>query len=192
MTPLFQPGVEEQPLDLCAHLIVETSRHDGDHTVHREPIRSTEGPYEGTPVGSEQNTTLLFGRVTWQMMASYWPTAEGDIATFMNAAPKYVFSRTLDKAEWNNTTLVKGDAVAAVKELKQQSGKDIYVFGSADFSATLKRHGLIDEYRIGVNPVLLGKGIPLFKDSDARVNLRLIHSRTLKSGVMIAHYEPAM
>jgi dihydrofolate reductase len=138
-----------------------------------------------------QADTLLFGRVTYEMMASYWPTAEGEIATFMNGAPKYVFSRTLDKAGWNKTTLIKADAVDAVKKLKQQSGKDIYVFGSADFSATLQRHGLIDEYRIGVNPVILGRGIPLFKASDARLKLKLIHSRTLKSGVVIMHYEPA-
>jgi dihydrofolate reductase len=138
-----------------------------------------------------QADTLVFGRVTYQMMASYWPTAEGDTATFMNGAPKYVFSRTLDKVDWTNSILVKGDAVAEVAKLKQQPGKDIYVFGSADFSATLQRHGLIDEYRIGVNPVILGKGIPLFKESEARLKLELIHSRTLKSGVVIMHYEPA-
>lgn len=137
-----------------------------------------------------QADTMLFGRVTYQMMASYWTTAEGEIADFMNNQPKYVFSRTLDRADWNNTVLVKDDAVAAVKRLKQGGGKDIYVFGSADFSATLQRAGLIDEYRIGVNPVILGKGIPLFKETDARVKLRLVHSRTLKSGVVIMHYEP--
>ena len=138
-----------------------------------------------------QGDTLLFGRVTYQMMASYWPTAEGDIATFMNGAPKYVFSRTLAKADWNNSILVKGDAAEAVAKLKRQPGKDIFVFGSADFSVTLMQNGLIDEYRIGVNPVVLGKGIPLFKESEERLKLKLIHSRTLKSGVVILHYEPA-
>jgi dihydrofolate reductase len=135
--------------------------------------------------------TLLFGRVTYQMMAAYWRTAEGEIATFMNGAQKYVFSRTLDSVEWNKTTLVKGDAVETVRKLKQQPGKDNFVFGSADFSATLMRHGLIDEYRIGLNPVVLGKGIPLFKESVEKLKLKLITTRQLKSGVVILHYEPA-
>ena len=135
--------------------------------------------------------TLLFGRVTYQMMAAYWRTAEGEIATFMNGAQKYVFSRTLDSVDWNKTTLVKGDAVETVRKLKQQPGKDIFVFGSADFSATLMRQGLIDEYRIGLNPVILGKGIPLFKESVEKLKLKLITTRQLKSGVVILHYEPA-
>jgi len=138
-----------------------------------------------------QADTLIFGRVTYEMMAAYWPAAEGPIATFMNAAPKYVFSRTLDRAEWNRTTLVKDDAATAVRQIKQQPGKDIYVFGSADFSATLMQHGLIDEYRFGINPVILGKGIPLIKQSVDRLKLRLIHSRILKSGGATLHYEPA-
>jgi len=137
-----------------------------------------------------QAGTLLFGRVTYQMMADYWRTAEGEIAAFMNGVQKYVFSRTLDSADWNRTTLVKGDSVETVRKLKQQPGKDIFVFGSADFSATLMRHGLIDEYRIGLNPVILGKGIPLFKEGVEKLKLRLLTSRPLKSGVVILHYEP--
>ena len=125
------------------------------------------------------------------MMAAYWSTAEGEIATFMNGAEKYVFSRTLESADWNKTTLVKGDAVETVRKLKQQPGKDIFVFGSADFSATLMRHGLIDEYRIGLNPVILGKGIPMFKEGMEKLKLRLLTTRPLKSGVVILHYEPA-
>lgn len=135
--------------------------------------------------------TLLFGRVTYQMMAAYWSTAEGDIATFMNGVEKYVFSRTLDSTDWNKTTLVKGNPVETIRKLKQQPGKDIFVFGSADFSATLMWHGLIDEYRIGLNPVILGKGIPMFKEGMEKLKLRLLSTRPLKSGVVILHYEPA-
>ena len=134
--------------------------------------------------------TLLFGRATYEGMAAYWTTAEGDIADFMNGVTKYVFSRTLDRADWNKTTLVKGDAADAVRRLKEESGKDIFVFGSADFTATLMRDKLIDEYRIGLNPVILGKGIPLFKEGIERVRLRLTMTKPLKSGVVILHYEP--
>ena len=134
--------------------------------------------------------TLLFGRATYEGMAAYWTTAEGDIADFMNGVTKYVFSRTLDRADWNKTTLVKGDAAETVRRLKEESGKDIFVFGSADFTATLMRDKLIDEYRIGLNPVILGKGIPLFKEGIERVRLRLTMTTPLKSGVVILHYEP--
>ncbi|MEQ8935055.1 MAG: dihydrofolate reductase family protein, partial [Amphiplicatus sp.] len=92
---------------------------------------------------------LLFGRVTYELMAGYWPTAEkGDIADYMNALPKYVFSRTLKKANWNNTTLIDESAAEKVTQLKQQPGKNIFVFGSADLSSHIVP--LFDELRIGV------------------------------------------
>jgi len=135
--------------------------------------------------------TLLFGRVTYQLMADYWPSAEGQIADFMNAVPKVVFSRTLDKAEWNNTRLVKDNVPGEITKLKQQPGKDIFLFGSANFASTLMQHGLIDEYRLGVNPVVLGTGTPLFNGGRDKLDLRLLETRPLKSGVVILHYEPA-
>jgi len=135
--------------------------------------------------------TLLFGRVTYEMMATYWPSAEGWIADFMNGVEKVVFSRTLSKAEWNNTRLVKDDVAGKVAKLKKASGNDIFVFGSADFSATLIKEGLVDEYRIGINPVVLGRGVPLFKEGMDRVDLTLLEARPLKSGVVILHYAPA-
>lgn len=134
--------------------------------------------------------TLLFGRVTYEMMAGYWPTAEGQIADFMNSVPKVVFSRTLDKANWNNTTLVKENAGEEVSKLKQQPGKNIFVFGSANFAETLMKHGLVDEYRIGINPVVLGSGTPLFKNGTDKLDLKVLQTRPLKSGVVILHYAP--
>jgi dihydrofolate reductase len=134
--------------------------------------------------------TLLFGRVTYEGMAAYWPSAEGDLADFMNKVPKVVFSRTLDKAEWNNSSLVRDNVPEEVSRLKQQPGKDIFLYGSADFASTLMQHGLIDEYRLGVNPVVLGGGTPLFKGSPARLNLKLLEARPLTSGVVILHYKP--
>jgi dihydrofolate reductase len=134
--------------------------------------------------------TLLFGRVTYKGMAAYWPSAEGQIADFMNSVPKVVFSRTMEKADWNNTRLVKEQAPEEVSKLKQRPGGDIFVFGSADFSATLIEHGLVDEYRFGINPVLLGSGVPFFKGGAATRNLALIEARPLNSGLVILHYRP--
>jgi dihydrofolate reductase len=135
---------------------------------------------------------LLFGRVTYEGMAGYWPTAtgEGDIADFMNAVPKVVFSRTLEKAEWNNTRLVKGDAEEEVAKLKEGAGKDLFIFGSAALASTLMARGLVDEYRICLTPLLLGSGNPLFKTSPERQKLKLLEARPLKSGAVILRYEP--
>ena len=134
--------------------------------------------------------TLLFGRVTYEGMAAFWPSQKGEIADFMNSVPKVVFSRTLEKAEWNNARLVKGDAAEEVARLKQQPGKDILIFGSANLSAALTGHRLIDEYRLCVTPLLLGRGNPLFKANPDRMRLRLVEARPLKSGGVILRYEP--
>jgi dihydrofolate reductase len=135
---------------------------------------------------------LLFGRRTYQGMSQYWPTAEGEgeVAGIMNSISKIVFSRTLDKADWNNTQLVNSDAEGAVGRLKQQPGKDILIFGSADLSAGLTQAGLIDEYRLGVVPVVLGAGNPLFKPAPDRLPLKLLEARSLKTGCVILRYEP--
>ena len=133
---------------------------------------------------------LLFGRVTYEGMANYWPSVTGEVADFMNSIPKVVFSRTLVTAEWSNTRLVKSDAQDEVLKLKQQPGKDIFIFGSADLSATLTRDGLIDEYRLGLAPVVLGGGHPLFIPGNGRLALRLLEAKPLKSGCVILRYEP--
>ena len=133
---------------------------------------------------------LLFGRVTYQGMAGYWSSEKGEIADFMNNIPKAVFSRTLEKAEWNNTRLVKENAEQEVAKLKQQPGKDLFIFGSANLSSTLMQHGLIDEYRLGITPVILGGGNPLFKLSPERMKMKLLEARPLKSGCVILRYEP--
>lgn len=133
---------------------------------------------------------LLFGRVTYQGMASHWPSATGEVADFMNSIPKIVFSRTLTEAEWSNTRLVKSNAQDEVASLKQQPGKDLFIFGSAGLSSTLTGNGLIDEYRLGLTPVVLGGGNPLFKPSQERLRLRLLEARPLKSGCVILRYEP--
>jgi dihydrofolate reductase len=134
---------------------------------------------------------LVFGRRTYEGMAAYWRTEKGETAEFMNAVPKYVFSRTLERADWENSTLVKEDAGAAVARLKEQPGKDLFLFGSADLSVTLIRAGLFDEYRIGLVPVTLGEGNPLFKPGSEPLRLELERSRPLGDRCLLMHYRPA-
>jgi len=130
---------------------------------------------------------LLFVRVTYEGMAAYWTQAQGEDADLMNGIAKFVFSTTLNKAGWNNTTLVRHHAELEVSKLKQQPGKDIYIFGSANLSSTLMQHGLIDEYRLALVPVLLGQGNPLFKNS-AGTTMKLLGAQQLKSGCVIVRY----
>jgi dihydrofolate reductase len=133
---------------------------------------------------------LLFGRVTYEGMANYWASAQGEVADLMNGISKVVFSRTLEKAEWNNTQVIGTDAEGQVARLKQQPGKDILIFGSADLSSTLMQNNLIDEYRLGMNPIVLGGGGPLFKPSPHRMRMRLLEARPLKAGCVILRYQP--
>ena len=139
--------------------------------------------------------TLLFGRVTYQFMETYWPTeaARTDdpiVAGLMNDMPKIVFSKTLEKAEWKNSKLVKGDPAAEASKLKQQSGKDIAIFGSSNLAVALAERDLIDEYRIIVNPVFLGEGTPLLKGIKNKVELKLLRARTFESGNVLLSYAP--
>lgn len=133
---------------------------------------------------------LLFGRLTYEGMASYWQSAQGEIAAFMNGLPKVVFSRTLKRAEWANTRLVRTNAVEEVAQLKRQGEANMFVFGSADLSATLMAHDLFDEYRLALAPVVLGAGTPLFGRNLDRLRLKLLDARPLSSGCIILRYEP--
>lgn len=138
---------------------------------------------------------ILFGRKTYELMTSYWPTEaaikdDPAIAGLMNSVPKIVFSRTLQRAEWNNSRLIKDNIAEEILELKRQPGKEIAVFGSADLLSTLILMDLIDEHRIMVNPVVLGSGTPLFKNVKDRFNLKLIQSRTFASGNVLLYYQP--
>ena len=138
---------------------------------------------------------LIFGRVTYELMASYWPTPDAIkndpiVAEKMNTLPKIVFSRTLEKAEWNNTRLVKADIEEEIKKMKRQSGKDMALLGSGSILSQFARQGLMDEYRIMVNPVVLGDGRPLFKDIKGRLNLKLTKTRTFGNGNVLLYYQP--
>jgi dihydrofolate reductase len=145
---------------------------------------------------SNSGNTLLFGRKTYQLMESYWPTPEAlkndpIVARGMNAATKIVFSRTLEKAGWNNTRLVKDDMPAEVRKMKREPGKDLTVLGSGSIVSQLAQEGLIDEYRILVNPVVIGKGRTMFEGIRGRIALKLIKTRTFGNGNVLLMYEPA-
>jgi dihydrofolate reductase len=139
---------------------------------------------------AEEAGTLMFGRVTFEGMASYWSKESGPIADFMNSVEKVVVSRTLQQADWNNSRVLEGELPGAVEKLKRQPGKDIYVFGSADLLASLLRHELVDEYRLCIAPVVLGKGEPLFKPADQALKMKLTRTTPLQSGAVILYYEP--
>ena len=138
---------------------------------------------------------LVFGRVTYQMMASFWPTPQAlqmmpGVAEHMNQLPKVVFSRTLAEATWNNTRLMQGDILTAMRELKQESGPDMAILGSGSLVAQFAPHGLIDEYQIVVNPVVLGAGRTLFEGMASKITLRQTKTRTFGNGNIVLNYEP--
>jgi len=145
---------------------------------------------------SRPSGTLVFGRTTYELMAGYWPTADADPASSPLVAefariwrdmPKVVFSRTLERADWN-ATVVPELVPAEIMELKAQPGGDM-VLGGAELAAAFMRHDLIDEYRLYVHPVLIGRGKPLFQPSDATISLRLAGTRTFGSGVVLLCYQ---
>jgi class 3 adenylate cyclase/dihydrofolate reductase len=135
---------------------------------------------------------LLLGRRTWQSWAAFWPTAGGDpeIAERVNGIPKYVVSKTLKRADWNNSTIISGDIAPEVAKLKALPGGDLLVYGSADLVDELLRHDLVDEYRLLVYPVILGSGKRLFRDRIDLHHLRLTNSRAFSSGVVLLTYVP--
>jgi dihydrofolate reductase len=138
---------------------------------------------------------LLFGRATYEGMASYWPTPQAReddpvVTSLMNGFPKYVFSHTLSSADWENTTLVPGDAGPAVAKLKEEDGLDLAVLGSATLTAGLLEQGLVDELRIMVNPILLGGGVSLFSAVTRRFPLTLLRTVVFPSGNVLLVYQP--
>ncbi len=139
---------------------------------------------------------LLFGRITYELMAGYWPTAmardhDPAVAERMNALPKVVFSRTLKSAAWSNSRVAEGDLVPAVRVMKEASGGDMVILGSGSIVAQLAAAGLVDEYQLVVNPVVLGAGRTMFDGVGKRLNFALKRSRTFGGGKALLCYQPA-
>ena len=139
--------------------------------------------------------TLMFGRMTYDLMASYWPT-EGAltddplVAERMNSLPKIVFSKTMDKLDWNNSTVLKTIDAEEIRKIKEAPGKDIAIFGSGVLVEQLTELGLIDEYRLIVNPVILGQGRTIFAGLKERKNVEFLSSRSFASGNIMLCYAP--
>jgi dihydrofolate reductase len=145
--------------------------------------------------GHDSTDMFLFGRVTYDMMASFWPTPMGKsanpvFAEALNNTPKIVFSTTLKKADWQNTEVVQEITKEEILKLKQLPGKNMMIFGSGTLVEQLTKLGLIDEYQLMINPIVLGKGKPLFKGITDRMNLTLVQTKTFKSGIVLLQYQP--
>src|SRR6202162_3801683 len=143
---------------------------------------------------------LIFGKTTYELMASYWPTPDGVkgepvVAGIMNSIPKIVFSKTLQEVKdgplWKNVKVFHEIKPEEIIKMKEQEGGDIAIFGSGTIVQQLTNLGLIDEYRLIVNPLILGNGKPLFKDIKDRLNLQLVNTRVFKNGNVLLCYEPA-
>lgn len=136
---------------------------------------------------------LVFGRITYELMMSYWPTPDAIkndpiVAERMNNLPKIVFSKKLDKASWNNTKLVKGGLAQEIRKMKEEPGEDMAIMGSGSIVSQLSQEGLIDEYQIVVNPIVLGKGRTMFDGIEA--TFKLTKTRTFGNGNVLLCYEP--
>ena len=139
---------------------------------------------------------LLLGRVTYELMASFWPTPVAmehmpAVAEGMNRMRKVVFSRTLDDVSWSNTRLVKGDPAEEVRRMKAEPGEGMTILGSGSIVARLAQEGLIDEYQIVLNPIALGRGWSMFDGISKKLALQLAGTRTFGNGNVVLYYEPA-
>jgi len=147
----------------------------------------------------QQVSAILFGRVTYEMMRDYWSnpvgTHENDqmVVKQMNELPKHVFSRTLKRTPWGkwDNASVSADPVTAVKQLKSAAGGDMVIFGSGGLVSALAPHGLIDEYRMIMNPAILGQGTPMFRGLSARLPLKLVGNQGFDGATVMLSYRPA-
>jgi dihydrofolate reductase len=141
----------------------------------------------------QTSDAFLAGRVTYEMLASYWPKQKDNfagIADKLNSAPKYVVSTTLEKAEWNNSTIIKEDVADEIARLKQQLGQ-ILIFGSATLVESLMKVDLIDEYRFLIHPIIMGSGKRFFREGMTQAKLNPVKTQTLNRGVILDCYAPA-
>ncbi len=143
----------------------------------------------------KEDHILLFGRVTYEMMAGFWPSPMAKemnpvMSEAMTNAEKIVFSRSLEKAEWKNTTIIRDNIVEEMKKLKQQPGKNMTILGSGSIVSQFAEAGIIDGYQIMVDPVVIANGTSVFPNIQKQLDLKLVSTRTFKSGVVLLSYEP--
>ena len=164
---------------------------EGDVSWHNHGQEENEYAIRAMSAGD----ILLFGRVTYEMMLSYWPTPMAKmndplVADGMNTSDKIVFSKTLKKADWKNTSLIKEDVVEEIIKLKLKQGNDMTLLGSGSILTQLAENGLIDEYQVMVDPVVIGSGTRLFENIREQLLLKLVSTTTFKSGVVLLCYQP--
>ncbi len=164
-----------------------------DTSWHSHNPESEESDY--AKEGAQSGSILLFGRTTYDMMAGFWPTPQAlqsmpEVAKGMNASEKIVFSRTLKKANWNNTRIIKDNIEDAVKKLKKEFSKDMTILGSGSILAQLATAGLVDEFQFMLDPVALGEGSPILEGIGHQLDLQLMHHRVFKSGTILLTYQP--
>jgi dihydrofolate reductase len=143
--------------------------------------------------GMAETDAQLFGRKTYDGMAAFWPTQGDDdpFAKHLNHITKYVASRTMTTADWENTTVLNGDVAAQITQIKRQDGGTISVLGSADLAQTLMAHDLVDEYQLMIHPLLLGSGKKFFRDAEQLRRLELVDVTPTTTGVLLTTYRPA-
>jgi len=147
-----------------------------------------------TAENAKSGGELLFGRVTYDLMASFWPTPAAEkiapeVAEGMNKAPKVVFSRSMEKAEWNNTRVIKGDLAEEIRKLKEAPGDGLVLMGSGSIISQIALAGVVDEYQMIVNPLALGKGRTMFDGIKDTLNLKLASTRAFKNGNVLLSYK---
>src|SRR5262249_44718395 len=140
--------------------------------------------------GLRASDAMLLGRRTYEIFAGVWPSRTGAYAERLNSMRKYVFSSTLRKVDWNNSTIVSGDVVAEAANLKQQEGRSLIIYGHGFLGQTLLKNHLLDEIHFSVHPVLVGRGKPLFREGE-NANLELVSAKTRRNGVVVLAYKPA-
>lgn len=145
---------------------------------------------------SDGSGGFIFGRATYEMMAGFWPTAAAQqlyplVAKRLNENTKYVFSKTLSRTEWANSVLIKGDAAEELRQIKQQAGGDLLIFGSGKLASTFMRSGLIDEFQMVISPILLGSGTPMFQGLTTSIPLILLDTHTFNNGCVLLTYQVA-
>ena len=138
-----------------------------------------------------RSDAMLMGRNTYQALATAWSTREGEFAETINAIQKYVISSTLQSTDWNNSTILGGDVITEVTELRQQDGQDLTIYGHGPLGQTLLEHGLLDEIRLSVHPIIVGTGTLFYRDAPKKTELELVGSESLPSGVIVLSYRPA-
>lgn len=165
----------------------------GEYAWHKHEQSSEEAEYAADNM--QHNSVLLFGRLTYDQMVSFWPTENAvkmfpEVANGMNKAEKIVFSNTLKKSDWNNTQIIGGNIVEEVRKLKSTRGNDMTILGSGSIVTQFAENSLIDEFQFMIDPVAIGSGTSIFKGIKRQLDLKLVSTKTFEDGVVIVTYQP--